>query len=82
MVGISPRSGMRRIIWPCEYRHLRAFARVRIAAAIALVGLGAVTLGPSNGGVGWAMVFLVLAALKFAVAAWYLAIARSGSART
>ena len=39
-----PRSGMRRIIAPWEYRHLRAWARVRIATGIGLVGLGAVTL--------------------------------------
>ena len=39
-----PRSGMQRIIAPWEYRHLRGFARVRIAAGIVLAGLGAVTL--------------------------------------
>ena len=80
-----PRSGMRRVIIPWEYRHLRAFAGVRIAAAIVLVGLGAVTL--SFGGAdwpayGWTAFWLVLAALQFSVAYWYLTIARSGSART
>lgn len=80
-----PRSGMQRIIWPFEYRHLCAFGRVRIAAGIVLVGLGAVTLvGGSftTEAVGWAMVFLAAAAANFAGAAWYLAIARSASART
>ena len=80
-----PRSGMRRIIAPWEYRHLRAWARVRIATGIGLVGLGAVTL--SFGGTdaktyGWTMVFLALAAAQFSFAYWELTIARSPSART
>ncbi len=80
-----PRSGMQRIIWPFVYRHLRPFARVGIAAGVVLVGLGAVTLvGGSftTVAVGWAMVFLAAGAVNFASAAWYLAIARSASART
>jgi len=80
-----PRSGMQRIIWPFEYRHLRAFGRARITAGIVLVGLGAVTLvGGSftTVAVGWAMVFLAAAAANFAWGAWELAIARSASART
>ncbi len=36
-----PRSGMRRIISPWEYRHLRGWAGVRIASGIVLAGLGA-----------------------------------------
>jgi hypothetical protein len=80
-----PRSGMRRIISPWEYRHLRAWADVRIASGIALVGLGAVTL--SFGGndwktYGWTMVFLALAAAQFSFAYWELTIARSASPRT
>jgi len=39
-----PRSGMRLIISPFEYRHLRGSARVRIAGGIVLAGLGVVTL--------------------------------------
>jgi hypothetical protein len=80
-----PRSGMQRIIWPFEYRHLRAFGRARITAGIVLVGLGAVTLVEGSfttEAVGWAMVFLAGAAVNFASATWYLAIARSASART
>ena len=46
-----PRSGMRRLISPWEYRHLRAWAGVRIAGAIGLAGLGVVTL--SFGGSDW-----------------------------
>ena len=82
--GTPPRSGMQRIIAPWEYRHLRAFARVRIAAGIVLVGLGAVTLSEgsySTKAIGWATLFLAAAA-SFSFAAWELAIARSASART
>jgi hypothetical protein len=74
---------MRRIIWPFEYRHLRAFGRVRIASGIVLVGLGAVTLvggSFSTKAVGWAALFLVAAAADCFFAAWELAIARSASA--
>jgi hypothetical protein len=82
----SPRrSGMQRIISPWEYRHLRAWAGVRIASGTVLAGLGAVTL--SFGGkdwktYGWTMVFLALAAAQFSFAHWELTIVRSGSART
>jgi hypothetical protein len=74
------RSGVRRIIPPCEYRHLRAWAGVRIASGIVLAGLGAVTL--SFGGndwktYGWTMVFLALAAAQFSFAHWELTIAES-----
>jgi hypothetical protein len=76
---------VRRIIAPWEYRHLRAWADVRIASGIALVGLGVVTL--SFGGddwktFGWTMVFLALAAAQFSFAYWELTIARSASPRT
>jgi hypothetical protein len=80
-----PRPGLQRIIAPWEYRHLRGFARVRIAAGIVLVGLSAVTLVGGSftaEAVGWAMLFLAFAAASFAWAAWDLAIARSASART
>lgn len=80
-----PRSGLRRIIWPWEYRHLRAFARVRIVAGIVLVALGLVTLVGGSftaEAVGWGLVFLVLAAVCFAWAAWLLSIARSAAAST
>jgi hypothetical protein len=80
-----PRPGLQRIIAPWEYRHLRFWARVRIAAGIVLAGLGAVTLvGGSftTEAVGWAMLFLAAAAASFAWATWDLAIARTASART
>jgi hypothetical protein len=80
-----PRSGVRRLISPWEYRHLRGWARVRMVSGIVLVGLGVVTL--SFGGIdwatyGWTMVWLALAAAQFSFAYWELTIARSGSART
>jgi hypothetical protein len=78
-----PRSGLRRIISPWEYRHLRAWAGVRIAGGIVLAGLGAVTLvggSFSTKAVGWAAVFLAAATAEFLFAAWELAIARSASA--
>jgi hypothetical protein len=80
-----PRSGMRRIISPWEYRHLGAWAGVRIAGGIVLTGLGAVTLsfGGNDGKTyGWAMVFLALAAAQFSFAYWELTIARSAFPRT
>ena len=80
-----PRSGMRRLIAPWEYRHLRAFARVRIAAGIVLVGLGAVTLFGGSftaKAVGFAALFLVAAVRSLSFAAWELDIVRSESART
>ena len=80
-----PRSGMRRIIAPWEYRHLRAFARARIAGGIVLASLGVVTL--SFGGndwktYGWTMAFLAAAAAHLAFAHWELSIARSTAAGT
>ena len=80
-----PRSGMRLIISPWEYRHLRTFAGVRIASGIVLAGLGLVTL--SFGGndwktYGWTMAFLAAAAAHSAFASWELSIARSAAAQT
>ena len=83
--GTPPRSGMRRLIAPWEYRHLRAWAGVRIAVGIVLVGLGAVTLvggSFSAKAVGFAALFLAAAAVSFSVAAWDRAIARSASPHT
>jgi len=78
-----PRSGLQRIISPWEYRHLRAWAGVRIGSGIVLVGLGAVTLSFGGNDVktyGWTIAFLALAAAQFSFADWELAIARSGPA--
>lgn len=78
-----PRSGMRRIIAPWEYRHLRGFARVRIASGTLLACLGLVTLGFGGNDIktyGWALAFLAAGAANFAFAQWELSIARSTAA--
>jgi hypothetical protein len=80
-----PRSGMQRIISPWEYRHLRPWAGVRIAAGTVLIGLGIVTLafGGNDGKTyGWTMAFLALAAANLAFASWELRIAGSAATRT
>jgi hypothetical protein len=74
-----PRSGPRLIISPLEYRHLRAWGRVRIASAIVLSGLGAATLwfgGNDRKTYGWASWFLAGAAANLASGCWELHIAR------
>ncbi len=75
-----PRTGMRLLIAPWEYRHLRAWARVRILAGFAAAGLCAVTLsfgGSESKTYGWALAFLAIAAASWAFAYWELSIARS-----
>jgi hypothetical protein len=74
-----PRSGLRVIISPVEYRHLRAWGRVRIASAIVLTGIGVVTLfrgGNDRKTYGWAIWFLGGAAANAAFGSWELSIAR------
>jgi hypothetical protein len=70
---IPPRSGIRRLIRPWEYRHLRAVGSVRFAAGGFNLGIGLVllSLGRSAGTdrerrkcYGWAAWFLVNAALQ------------------
>jgi hypothetical protein len=70
-----PRSGMQRIIVPFEYRHLRFWAGVRIAVAIVVVGLGAVTLSFSgNHGVTYGWTAFCRRASEPALAAFWLRI--------
>jgi len=79
------RTGLRRIFPPWEYRHLRAWAAARIAAATGMAGLSAVTLvGGSftTEAIGWAAIFLVGAALALAGGYWELTIDRSAPPRT
>jgi hypothetical protein len=71
---------MRLMVSPWEYRHLRAWARVRIASGLILAVLGIVTL--SFGGndwktYGWTMAFLAAGMAQLAFAYWELSIARS-----
>jgi len=79
------RSGMRRMISPWEYRHLRFWAGVRISSGIVLVGLGVVTLsfgGNDRKTYGWTMAFLAAAVANLAFGRWELTIARSAATRT
>ncbi len=75
-----PRSGMRRLMIPYEYRHLRGFGVTRIAGGSVAAAAGIVCL--SYGVYAWAAFFLVIAAANIAGGSWYLNIARSESART
>jgi hypothetical protein len=80
-----PRSGIRRIISPWEYRHLRGFAGLRIAAGSVLAGLGVITLafgGNDWKTYGWTLLWLALAAAQVSFAYWLLTIARSEPAGT
>jgi hypothetical protein len=79
------RTGIRRLIPRFEFRRLNAMARVRIVVGTVLVGLGVATLVGGSFkpvAIGWAALFLVLAALQFSVGCWYLAIIRSAPPRT
>ena len=75
-----PRPGMQRLINPWEYRHLRLFGGTRIVGGSIAAAAGVICL--SYGVYGWAAFFLILAALNLAGGGWFLAIARSTSART
>jgi hypothetical protein len=78
--GPPPRTGMRRLIVPWEYRHLLASGITRIAGGSVLAVGGVVCL--SYDVYSWAAFLLVLAALNLAGGYWYLTITRSESART
>jgi hypothetical protein len=79
-----PRSGMRRIIAPWEYRHLRAWAGTRLAGGnlLALCGFLVLNIGSAGWNTYGAALFLVAAAAQFAFAYWELTIARSASPQT
>ena len=77
--GTPPRTGMRRLIVPWEYRHLRGFGVTRIAGGGVAAAAGLVCL--SYGVYEWAAFFLVLGALNLAGGSWYITIARSAPRR-
>lgn len=68
-----PRAGLRRLISPPEYRHLRAFAVVRLAGGILATAAGIICLAYAADGL--AAFFLVVAALSLAASAWFFSIA-------
>jgi hypothetical protein len=70
-----PRSGMQRLIFPWEYRHVRAFGIVRIVGGLVAVTAGLICL--SYAAYGWAAFFLVVGTLSLAAGYWELTIARS-----
>lgn len=78
--GLPPRSGMRRLINPWAYRHLRGVGVSHVAGGSVQAAAGLICL--SYRAYGWAAFFLVIAALNFAGGYWYLTIDRSPSART
>jgi hypothetical protein len=80
VVGISPRSGMQRLIVPYEYRHLRFFGTGRIAGGSVAAAAGVICL--AYGVYGWAAFFLILGTLNLAGGYWYLTVDRSAPART
>jgi hypothetical protein len=75
--GLPPRYGMRRLIIPFEYRHLRGFGVTRIAGGSVQLAAGLICL--SYGVYGWAAFFLGIAALNLAGGSWYLRIDRSAA---
>jgi hypothetical protein len=75
-----PRSGIRRLIAPWEYRHLRGSGVTRIAGGTVAAAAGVVCL--SYGVYEWTAFFLVLGALNLAGGSWYITIARTASAQT
>lgn len=80
-----PRSGMRRVIAPWEYRHLRAWAGVRFAIAIVAAAAAALLLsyGREAAAEPWFATLLLVGAVgNFSFGYWELTIARSASART
>ncbi|MGA9315315.1 MAG: hypothetical protein WBV77_11865 [Solirubrobacteraceae bacterium] len=74
-----PRSGMQRLIFPWEYRHLHAFGLTRISGGVMAATAGVICL--SYAAYGWAVFFLAVAVLNLAGGYWYIAIARSSPPR-
>ena len=72
---LPPRTGMRRLIVPWEYRHLRAIGITRIAGGSVATAAGVVCLSYRT--YSWATLFLVIGALNLGGGYWYITIARS-----
>jgi hypothetical protein len=74
-----PRTGLRRLIVPWEYRHLRGFGITRIAGGCVAAAAGVVCLG--YGVYDWAALFLAIGALNLGGGYWYITIDRSAPSR-
>jgi hypothetical protein len=74
-----PRTGVRRMINPWAYRHLRFFGVAHIAGGSAAAAAGLICLAYGVG--GWAAFFLVIASLNVGGGFWYLTIDRSAMAQ-
>lgn len=75
-----PRRGMQRLIFPWEYRHLRAFGVARLLGGVLATAAAAVCL--AYAAYGWAAFFLLVGGLNLAGGCWLVAIARSSPPRT
>jgi hypothetical protein len=75
-----PRTGLRRLINPIAYRHLRGFGVTHIAGGSIAAAAGLICA--AYGVPGWAAFFLVIGALNLGGGYWYLTIDRSSPART
>jgi hypothetical protein len=73
-----PRSGMRVLINPIEYRHLRAFGVTHIAGGSVSAAAGLICL--AYGVYGWAAFFGAIGAAHLVDGYWYLTIDRSAAA--
>ncbi len=73
-----PRTGMRRLLRPVQYRHPRGFGLAHIAGGSVQAAAGLVCL--SYHVYGWAAFFLVIAALNLAAGSWYFTLDRPASA--
>lgn len=74
------RTGMRRVISPWAFDHLRLCAAIRFAVSAFLVTLAALLFAFGHG--GWAMLPLAGAAVNLAWGYWEMTIARSAAPRT
>lgn len=71
---LPARTGMRRVIWPWEFRHLRGIAQIRIGGGLLLLIFAGVLLPYVP---WWALLPFAGALANFALAYWYVTIARS-----
>jgi NhaP-type Na+/H+ or K+/H+ antiporter len=76
------RTGLRRVIPPWEFRHLRFWGGLRIGGGVVVAVCFFLTLalgGNDARTYAWAGAFLAVALLLFAAGSWELSIARSTS---